>query len=49
VPIPVDANGQGQLTIAGLGKTLSKAVLVVSGLAPTTTETANYQLTAKKK
>jgi hypothetical protein len=49
VPLPVDADGQGQLTIAGLGKTLSKAVLVVSGLAPTTTETASYLLAVKKR
>jgi hypothetical protein len=49
VPVEVDATGQGTLTIPGLGRTASKAVLVVSALAPTTTELATYRLSVAKK
>jgi immune inhibitor A len=42
-PIPLNATNQGQLTINGLGHTLNRAVLIISGLTPITTEPAAYE------
>ena len=47
--LTVDANGHGTLTIPALGSTVSRAVLVVAALAPTTTETAPYKISVRKK
>ncbi len=41
--LPLDNTNHGQITISGLGSTLNRAVLVISGLTPVTTEPANYQ------
>jgi hypothetical protein len=49
VPLAVAADGKGTLTIPSLGKNVTRAVLVVSGMSPTTTELATYQVTVAKK
>jgi hypothetical protein len=40
--IPLDQNNQGSFTLTGLGSQVNRAVLIVSGLAPVTTQPANY-------
>ncbi|NJN95121.1 MAG: hypothetical protein HC875_13950 [Anaerolineales bacterium] len=40
--IPLDAANHGTLTVEGLGDTLDRAVLIVSGLTPITTQPAHY-------
>jgi hypothetical protein len=47
----VDTSGNGTLDLQGLGRgaTARDATLVISALAPKTTETATYTLTVKKK
>jgi hypothetical protein len=40
--IPLDQNNHGTLTITGLGTSLNRAVLMVSGLTPVTTQPASY-------
>ena len=42
-PIPLDETNYGTLTVSGLGDRLDKAVLIVSGLSPITTEPAGYE------
>ncbi len=42
-PIPLDESNHGSLTVKGLGDTLERAVLVVSGLAPVTSQPAHYE------
>jgi immune inhibitor A len=42
--LPVGPDGRGTLTIGGLGTRLDKAVVVVSALAPKTTEVGRYEL-----
>jgi immune inhibitor A len=44
--MPLDATNDGQLTITGLGQSVKRVVLVVSGLTPFTTEAANYSYSA---
>jgi hypothetical protein len=44
VPVPLDGQNRGSHTIAGFGKNISKATLVVTAHAPTTTEPIEYQL-----
>jgi len=44
-PIPLNTNNRGSLTVIGLGQTLNRAVLIVSGLTPVTTEPAIYEYT----
>jgi hypothetical protein len=48
--IPIDANGNGTITLSGLGsgKQIRDAILVISPQAPKTTEQANYTVTVKK-
>jgi len=41
--LPLDASQRGQITLTGLGKDFQRAMLVVSGLAPVTTEAALYE------
>jgi hypothetical protein len=41
--VPLDATSHGTLTMTGLGTTLNRAVLMVSGLTPVTTQPANYE------
>jgi hypothetical protein len=41
--LSLDAANHGTLTIEGLGTSLDKAVLIVSGLTPVTTEPAHYE------
>lgn len=41
--LPLDNTNHGQIAISGLGSTLNRAVLVISGLTPVTTEPASYQ------
>jgi immune inhibitor A len=41
--IPLDETNYGTLTLTGLGSTLDRAILIVSGLTPVTTEPASYQ------
>ena len=43
VPLPLDAQNRGMLTIDKFGTDVTKAVLVVSAFAPTTTEPTEYQ------
>ncbi len=41
--VPLDANNRGQITLSNLGGgDLSRAMLVISGLTPVTTETAQF-------
>ncbi|HYP40395.1 MAG TPA: hypothetical protein VEX13_08535, partial [Chloroflexia bacterium] len=49
--IPVDANGNGSITLSGLGRGTATrdAILVISPQAPKTTEQAKYTVTVKKK
>ncbi len=42
--LPLDETNYGQLPVNGLGKTVTKAVLVISGLTPVTTQPAHYQV-----
>ncbi len=42
--LTVDAQGQGSLTVPALGSTVRQVVLVISALAPTTTEQASYRV-----
>lgn len=42
-PIPLNAANQGTLTVPGLGSSSNRAVLIVSGLAPVTTQVAPYR------
>ena len=42
--VPLDTTEHGTLTVKGLGSTVSRAVVVVAALAPTTTEEGTYQL-----
>jgi hypothetical protein len=44
LPLPLDSQNRGSLTISGLGKEVSKAALVISAFAPTTTESTEYQV-----
>ena len=48
VPLPVDATARASWLSPAWGEP-HKAVLVVSGLAPTTTELGTYTITAAKK
>lgn len=41
--IPLDDTNYGTFTIKGLGSDIQKAVMIVSGTAPVTTEPASYQ------
>jgi hypothetical protein len=41
--IPLDAANHGTLAVKGLGTTVNRAVLIVSGLAPLTTQPASYE------
>jgi hypothetical protein len=41
--IPLDENNRGSLTLTGLGDTLDRAILVISGLTPVTNQLAEYQ------
>jgi len=41
-PMTLDAANHGTLTVEGLGDTLDRAVLIVSGLTPITTQPASY-------
>jgi len=45
LPLPVDETGQGSLTVRGLGQDADAAVLIVSAMAPVTTEEAGYTFT----
>jgi hypothetical protein len=49
--IPVDANGNGSITLSGLGRGTQTrdAILVISPQAPKTTEQASYTVTVKKR
>jgi hypothetical protein len=42
-PVELDEAQRGQLVIEGFGGEVERAVLVVSALAPKTTELASYQ------
>ena len=42
-PLQLDETNYGTLTVEGLGDTVERAVLIVSGLTPVTTEPATYQ------
>ncbi len=42
-PLPLDETNFASVTVAGLGQRLNKAVLIVSGLTPVTTEPAAYE------
>jgi hypothetical protein len=42
-PLPLDATNSGTITIEGLGSTVDRAILIVTGLAPVTTQPASYQ------
>ncbi|MBN1640587.1 MAG: immune inhibitor A [Anaerolineae bacterium] len=46
-PVAVNASGQGQVTLRGLGSETEAAVLVISALAPATTEIAPYTYTVQ--
>jgi hypothetical protein len=41
--IPLDGENHGVLTVEGLGTTLDRAVLMISGLTPVTTQPASYE------
>jgi hypothetical protein len=41
--LPLDETNYGALTINGLGSTIDRAILIVSGLTPITTEPASYE------
>ncbi|MCB0168413.1 MAG: immune inhibitor A [Anaerolineae bacterium] len=41
--IPLDDTNYGTFTVEGLGSNIQKAVMIVSGAAPVTTEPASYQ------
>jgi immune inhibitor A len=41
--LPLDEMQQGQIELRGLGQQIDSAILVISALAPVTTEVANYQ------
>jgi hypothetical protein len=43
----LDEAQTGRLVVEGLGKEVEPAVLVVSGLAPVTTELASYEYTVE--
>ena len=43
VRVPLDAQNRGSYTITGFGKNISKATLVVTAHAPTTTEPTEFQ------
>jgi immune inhibitor A len=45
--LTLDDQQQGSLTIPALGSTVKSAVLVISALAPTTTETSSYRVLAR--
>ena len=47
--LTVDADGHGTLEIPALGSRVSRAVIVVAALAPTTTESAPYKISVRKK
>ena len=46
--LPVDEVGQGSLTVSGLGQDVDAAVLIVSAMAPVTTEVAEYAFTIEQ-
>ncbi|MGI8586705.1 MAG: hypothetical protein ACR2M0_03335 [Chloroflexia bacterium] len=46
--LTIDASGHGSLTIPALGSAVSQAVLVISAMAPTTTETAGYRVELRR-
>jgi immune inhibitor A len=43
VRVPLDSQNRGTLTLAGFGKDISHAELIVTAFAPTTTEQTEYQ------
>lgn len=43
LPLPIDGTGTGSVELRGLGSEFDSAVLVVSALAPVTTEVASYE------
>ena len=45
--LTLDDQQHGSLTIPALGSTVKSAVLVISALAPTTTETSSYRVLAR--
>jgi len=42
--LPVDADGQGAWIIEGFGREVTRALVIVSAIAPVTTQTASYHL-----
>ncbi len=42
--VQLDANGRGQVTLQNFGGDISRAMLVISGLTPVTTETAPFSV-----
>lgn len=42
-PISLDQTNRGTLTVTGFGDTVDKAILIISGLTPTTTQPASYE------
>jgi hypothetical protein len=42
-PIPLDESNSGMLRVEGLGTTIERAVLIISGLTPVTTQPASYE------
>jgi hypothetical protein len=45
IPVPLDEAQQGQVLLQGLGEDVDSAVLVISALAPVTTQAAAYEYT----
>jgi hypothetical protein len=47
-PMTLDQTNYGSATITGLGSTVKRAVLIISGLTPVTTEPASYQYSIRQ-
>ncbi|MBN1218696.1 MAG: immune inhibitor A [Anaerolineae bacterium] len=43
IPLSLDDANRGTLTISGLGETLNRAIIIVSALAPVTSQPASYE------
>ncbi len=49
VRVPLDGQNRGNVTLAGFGKNISHAELIVTAFAPTTTEQTEYQIAVVPK
>ena len=46
-PVPVDPDGRASLILDGFGDTLERAILIIAGATPVTTEVTYYEVSVE--